>query len=158
MRVEENGLVNLGWAGSRRPSDRRYLTTVLYPLNWPLRTWPALPRSSASEKGLSRSTPPGSSLSWEGRTGWAGHEQHLDVRAEFSDAGGVFLSEHFGDDDVGEEQMDLPLVPGDERDGVGSAGGGEHAVAVAGKDPLGHSAERLFVLDDENGFALRVRS
>ena len=47
-----------------------------------------------------------------------------------------------------------PVVAAGDVEGLGPAGGGEHVVAVAGEDPLGHLAQGVFVLDDQDGLAL----
>jgi hypothetical protein len=41
-------------------------------------------------------------------------------------------------------------VAGDERQSVGAVGGGDHSVAAAGEDPLGHLTQGFFVLDDQD--------
>ena len=130
--------------------------TFLNPRKWPLRTCPALASSAALGEGLFDQGDAGfePALGGQDGLGVAGHVEHLDVRAELADPLGDFLAEHLGHDDVGDEQVDLAVVAGGEGEGLGTVRGGDHVVAVAGEDPFGDLAERLLVLDDEDGLAL----
>jgi hypothetical protein len=86
--------------------------------------------------------------------GVAGHEQHLHRWAEGSDPVRGFLSGHLWHDDVDDEQVDAAGVTGGDRDGVASAGGRDHLVAIAGQDAAGRLPQGHLVLDDQHGLAV----
>jgi hypothetical protein len=73
--------------------------------------------------------------------------------SELADLLGHLRAAHLGHDDVGDEQVDLAVVPGSASQRLVAVGGGEDVVSASGEYPLGDVAESFFVLHDQDGLA-----
>ena len=89
--------------------------------------------------------------------GVTGHEEHSHTREPAEDPLGEVEPVHLRHDQIGEQEVDRPVVVLGQPEGCLGAFGGEHGVAVAAQDAGSQHAHGLLVLGDQDRLGARRR-